>query len=256
MKKLRLILLAAGVCCIAAQRLNAATIQAANNAEIRVAGASSTDDVGNTSGIRIFDGLTSTLFFNVEGSNNFPFEVLAVADFTLPAEPSAIGIENASLTIYEDPASFAVPGPIEVYLAGNSDPNLIDATANPVEGAPSYQSGSNGLAAIDTAFAPFSTLLGTANFLASGIPGTATVVPLTLEGPELAAALSVVNSGGSLRLIVTPGNATVAMTAAGQGNNDGAPPTLSYTTVVPEPGAFLLVVVGLLCGIVRLRTRQ
>jgi PEP-CTERM motif len=239
----------AAVCGIAVSPALAATIPAFNNAEIRVAGVDSTDDVGDASGIRIFNGVTSTLFFNAEGSNNFPFEVFAVADFALPAEPLATDVVNSSLTIYEAPASFAVPGPINVYLAGNTSANLLDATANPAAGVPSFQSGSSGLAAIDPAFAPFSTLLGTGNFLASGIPGTPTVIPLSLSGPELADALAAVNSGGTLRLIVAPGNPTVAFTGAGQGNSSGAPPTLSYDTVsVPEPATLTLLMVGMFAG--------
>jgi hypothetical protein len=249
MKTFRNFVLAAATCGIAASPALAVTVPAFNNAEIRVVGAGSTDNVGNSSGIRIFSGITSTLFFNIEGSNSFPNEVFGVADFSLPAQPLANGIVGASLTIYEDPASFAVPGPIHVYLAGNAAPNLIDATANPTDGAPSYQSTFNSLQAIDPAFAPFSTLLGTGNFLASGVPGTPTVVPLNLAGPELVAALSVVNAGGTLRLIVAPGNASVALTGAGQGNFDGAPPTLSYDTIgVPEPATASLLVLGMFAG--------
>ena len=52
----------------AAQSATAVSVPANNSAEIRILGASSTDTIGNPSGIRTFSGATSTLFFNVEGS--------------------------------------------------------------------------------------------------------------------------------------------------------------------------------------------
>jgi hypothetical protein len=236
-----------------AMPVRAATIVATSTAEIRVDGASSTDSGGTqvgafSSGIRVFSGATSTLFFNVEGSAMFPFEDFPVADFVIPAQPGATGITSATLTMFEDPAGFAAPGTIQVYMAANSDPNLINAATNPANGVPSYQTGFNGLAAIHPAFGPFAPSLGSAAFNPTGAHHTPTAVPLTIGGAALAHMLSVVQTGGTLRMVVAPGTPSVAATFAGLGNLDpqGAtvsPPTLSFT-VVPEPGTIVMLLMG------------
>ncbi len=203
---------------------------------------------GDPSGIREFSGATSTLYFNVEASSYAPFETFAVADFVLPTNLSATGIApGASLTIFEDPAAFAVAGMVNVYLAADTTPELIDVTSNPGPGVPSYQTGNNGFAALDPAFGSFATLLGTGAFLPTGA-GNPTVIPLSFSGPELAYLLSVAHTGATLRLLVAPGDATVALTGAGQANPDGSPPTLNIT-FVPEPGSvsLLALALGLCC---------
>ncbi len=237
------------------ENLSADIFEAATNAEIRVSGAPGTDMTGDPSGIREFAGATSTLFFNVEGSANAPFEVFAVADFTLPAMPAAIDIEpGASLTLFEDPAGFATAGPIEVYLALDSSPGLIDVTANPGPGVPSYQTGLDGFASLDPAFGAFSTMLGSTVFTPTAA-GNPNVIPLTFGAAELAHVLSVAKPGGTLRLLVAPGDATVAFTGAGQANGDGPPPTLDISFVVPEPNSFLILAISTGICLIRRRSR-
>ncbi|MCI0681425.1 MAG: hypothetical protein L0Y71_04910 [Gemmataceae bacterium] len=207
-----------------------------NNAEIRLLGASSTDTIGNASGIRVFNNATSTLFFNVEGTANAGFEVFAVADFILPATPTADDVANVRVILEEDPAGFAVAGTVEVYLAQVSDANQIDATANPTNNVPAYQAGNNGRLAIDPVFNVVNdgTALGTATFTPTGA-GNQTQFNLTLDGSgagtEKGVFLAALQSGGRVRFIFTPGAAGTAATWAGQANTDGDPPTLLFTSV-------------------------
>ena len=180
-------------------------VAASNSAEIRVSGAGSTDSIDPISGIREFAGETSSLFFNVEGSAT-GFEVFSVGDFQLSAEPTAqIVAPGSTLTLEEDPAFFGAAGSIEVYLAGDTSPNLIDVAANPAVGVPSYQTGNDGLASLDPAFAPIPVLLGTGNFIPTGA-GSQTVVPLNFTGAAETAAVAAAQSGGVLRLLVTSGD--------------------------------------------------
>jgi hypothetical protein len=230
------------------------TVQAFTNAEVRQLGAPSTDNgtIGNTlpSGLRQFAGNpngTSTLFQDPEGTANGQFAAFAVEDFQLPKHAGVTGVTSATLTLFEAPAFFAHAGTIQVYLLNNTDPNLISVASNPASGVPAYQSGNNGLAAIDPNFNPSSTLLGSATFTPTGTTGSPTTASLTFTGPDLTTLLAALHSGGDIRLGVTPGDANVAGTFAGQGFTGASPPTLSFSTTspVPEPSTLALVIVGL-----------
>lgn len=235
----KLIVLAASVVLVAAAN---AQIAAFNNAEIRPLGGSSTD---NDSGIRVFNGNTSTLFFNTQGSGaGSSFSTFGVADFDLSSvqDGSATGVTGATITLEEDPAFFGNAGLLEIYIATDTSPNLIDATANPAN-TPAYQLGNNSQAAIDPAFGA-TYLLGSGNFTPVGA-GSQTIIPLTFNGAANALLTSAIQSGGNIRLIVAPGDANVAFTGAGQGNFDGAAPTIDFT-VVPEPASLMLIALAAL----------
>ena len=209
---------------------NSQTIVAGINAEIQPDGA---DTVGNSSGINTFNGGTSTLFFYPEGSGNGNFAAFTVADFTPTAVPDATGLSSIQVVLEEDPRGFAVAGTFSVYLAANTDPNLIDPANNPNAGEPAFQAGNDGLAAIDPAFGAINdgTPLGTATFTPTGA-GNQTIVTITLDGTatgsEFATFLDAVQNGTSIRLLFAANEAATAATFAGQGNGDGAPPTLAF----------------------------
>ncbi len=220
------------------------TSQAVATAEIRAQFAPSTDDgtIGNalTSGIRQFsmapdgDG-TSDLFFNVQANSSDPFAATPIADFEFAGGgPEPV---SATLTLFEFPAGFATPGTFEVYLVQNTDTNLISVADNPANGVPSYQVGNNGLAAIDPAFDPFSTALGSAFFTPTGFAAE-TEVFLDFQGDALATLSDVVVNGGRLRLALAAGDDMVVGTFGGQSfvedpDNPKSPrlaPTLTVTT--------------------------
>ncbi|MCC9601901.1 PEP-CTERM sorting domain-containing protein [Stieleria sp. JC731] len=235
---------------------NAEAVTAMTNAEIRLATGSSTDD---DSGIRVFSGATSTLFFNVEGSGVSPFSVLAVADFQMSATPLATGFANTSLSLFEDPAGFAAAGDIEVYLLNDTSANLIDATSNPV-GSPAYQDGNDGFAAIDPVFNPSATPLGIATFTPTTVDGTETNVALNFTGSDSTTLLSAIQTGGVIRLAVVSSASTpnVAATFAGQGNSAGPAPTFNFdvVTAIPEPSSAFALALTMTTGIVVRRRRK
>ena len=210
------------------------TVAAAANAEIRADGAPGTDSQGDGSGIVEFSGATSTLFFNPEGSGNGDFRAFTVADFAIPAMPTVTSFNSATVTLEEDPRGFAAAGMFQVFLATDEDPGLIDVNGNPAPGTPSYQGANDGLAAIDPAFGAIDdgTPLAVATFTPTGA-GNQTVVDLTFDtgaGSEFSEFLATVQNGGTARLLFAsdPSTPGVAATFAGQGNSDGAPPTISF----------------------------
>ena len=239
---------AAALVALAAAPTFAAVVTASTNAEIRAATASSTDD---DSGIRVFSGATSTLFFNVEGDGT-GFQTFGVADFTVAAEPGATGLASASLDLTQSNAAFTADGNYAVYLARNSAAGVIDATMNPA-GAPAYQVGNDGLAAIDPVFNVFPTPLGT-DLFTQVANGTIETTTFDTSTPAAAYLLNTIQTGGTVRLVVVAVDTTTAATFAGQANNAGPAPTLSYTTTaVPEPASVALLGLG---GVALLRRRR
>ncbi|MGF1581919.1 MAG: hypothetical protein ACFCD0_21550 [Gemmataceae bacterium] len=230
------------------------TVVASTNAEIKVSGSSGTDSDGTPSGIRVFGAnQQSTLFFNAAGDANDDQERFAVADFEFAGNSSITSISNVVLNLFEDEAAFSFNGPIEVYLAttaASESADLIDPDNNPASGVPSYQDGNNGRASIDSVFAPSASAIGTGNYTGAlpdgggdGDNDDDVAIPLT-NSAAIAAIEDAVIKGGKIRLLVAPGNDEVNATFAGQNNNDGAPPTLTFDVDGTSAPTKILQIVG------------
>ncbi len=142
-------------------------------------------------------------------------------------------------------------------MAGNTDPNLLDATANPVANQPAYQSGQDSFASLDPSFSPGANMLGSAIFFPTGVGGSATVIPLTFSPAQELAIISAVNGGGGpLRLLVASGTAGVALTGGGLTNNNGAPLLTITYNAVPEPSTAVLLSLGAVAGLLVIRRRR
>lgn len=236
-------------------------VQAGATAEIRpdVAG-NGTDDgtIGNalTSGIRQYSGApdgTSDLYFDIEANSNGNYATTPIADFFFPGGDLS-AVSSATLTLFEAPAGFATAGSFEVYMLGNTDPNLISVATNPAAGTPQYQVGNNGLAALDPAFSP-GALLGTAFFTPTGVTGTQTNVSLTFAGSALTALSDALVNGGTIRLGLTPGDDVVAATFGGETYSLSAGSGAPLLTVNTIPGPSSVVAFGL-CGFVASTRRR
>lgn len=244
--------LAMGVLVVPAYAQN--SLETTSTAEIRLSSGSSTD---SDSGIRIFSGNTSTLFWNVQGDDD-GFAVFSVADFDFSAatDPTAVDVTNVSLDLSEDPAGFGNSGLLMVFAVTDNDPNLIDANNNP-SGAPAFQtsgggSGNTGADTIDPVFGT-ALLLGQATWTNTGSSDDDLNIPLTLNAVARTILLSAINNGEVFRIIVAPGEDAVAFTGAGIGNSDGPAPTLNYSTVIPEPASLILMGLG---GLSMLRRKR
>ena len=192
-------------------------------------------------------GVNGKSFFNLEGSTagGASFSSFGVADFSFAGVSlggTATNVTGASLQLTQSNAGFSATGPVSVYLSTQTGVSI-----QPTNLSLNYVTGNNGLASVDTDLAPL-TLLGTGIYTAS-VPatagsGTQDFYALTFTDGPLTTLLNAINSGGTLRLVITPDSATTAATYAGFSNATLAGPTLAFFAVVPEPGSVALFGVG------------
>ncbi len=175
-------------------------------------------------------GSSGKAFFNLEGDNNATFASFGVADFTFPGGDSTSVVDSATLKLTQSNAGFSTTGPISIYYTTNTSEDIQPGASI------AYQSGNNGAASIDSAFSPL-TLLGSGTYTV-GTSGDVDSFPLTFTGGALTDLLSAINSGGTVRLIVTPDDGSTAATYAGYTNSSFAGPTLCIN--VPEPATLAL----------------
>jgi hypothetical protein len=193
-------------------------------------------------------GANGKAFYNMEASANGAFESFGVADFSFPANAfggTAVSINSATLALTQSNAAFSRPDLIDVFLATNTVSSIDPGTSPFV-----YQPGNDGLAAVDPLLgASVATFLGAGTFNTTGNVnnGTVDLYSLNFSGPNLAALLTAVNTGGVVRLVTVSDVTTPAgaATYAGFSTTTFAGPTLSLNAVVvPEPSAALLLVLG------------
>jgi hypothetical protein len=185
-------------------------------------------------------------FFNAEGPSNGAFASFGVLDFTVPAGLNVSSITGLTLMLTESNAAFTAPGTLNFYLTQDTTTS-INAGTSPLAYNKSFAPEGLG-AQLSPNF-----LIGTGTFNTTGNTGSGTVDTYTLNQLSSAALsylVGQINSGGDIRLIVTPTSDTVAATFAGYTTNSGpaAEPTLIVSTsvaAVPEPGSLVLMALGL-----------
>ncbi len=187
-------------------------------------------------------GGSGRAFLNFEGSNNNNFASFGVVDFTTTApSPAASTISSIVLTLTESNAQFSAAGRLEFFVAADTT-TLIDAGTSPLKyNASSLPTGLNGQ------LSPIFLGNGTYTKIATGTKDTFTFTP---TGSAATTLLNEFNAG-KIRLIVAPGDATVAATYAGFTNTNTATPGPSLTVNfgangVPEPAGVVLMGMGAL----------
>jgi hypothetical protein len=185
-------------------------------------------------------GANGKNFFNLEGTTagGASFRSFGVADFNFGALGTVDSFSNVKLEMIESNAAFTAPGNISVYLTSNTASNIIQPSD---ASAVKYQGDANGAACVDPAL-PLSTVVGTFLFPTTGNvnSGQVDLIPLTLDAAASTAFLNALNSGSTIRLVITPDAATTAATYAGFSNTTYAGPTLSFDyQLVPEPSALV-----------------
>ena len=208
------------------------TVLATNNATVQPAG--------------LRNGPNGQRFFNMEGSSNGAFASFGVADFTAPAGVRVDSISSLTLTLVQDNAAFTHNGALNFYLTQDTATNDVATTPPaPPNTALTFQAGSlpDG---IGTQLSP-RFLLGSGTFTqgTTGNEGSGTVDVFTFNFAATSALAAYlkgqINSGGDIRVIIAPGDATVAATYAGFRDTSFSGPRL---TAVPEPSSLALIGVG------------
>ena len=217
-------------------------------------------------------GASGDNFLNIEGENNGSTNVpapgqasFAVADFnggSFFGGTAVSSINSVSLTLTQSNAGFTTGGPLLFYFTTQT---AVDINANPTFNADDGAAEINfqatvdtatfnsGSATLDTALLP-ATLIGSSTFVGDATTsGTQDMITLDTAAfsPALVAAL---NGGGTIRVLITPGDAAVAATYAGFTNTTYAGPTLTVdASLVPEPTTLGLAGVA---GLALLRRRR
>lgn len=222
-----------------------ATVRASDNSTVKPAGPRA--------------GTSNLSFFNVEGSSNTTNASYGVMDFSGGSFgiTGSTAVSALSLALTESDAAFTLPGTLNVYLAGSSAAGIKnDGTSSLIFDTSATTAPSGVDAANLSAFGGL-TLLGTLAFTTTGNTATGAVDTFstsTLAPGASSALAALLNSGGTIRLVITPETATAAATFAGLTNTTLAGPALTLTSngtaaAVPEPASLgLLVLGGLLLG--------
>ncbi len=188
-------------------------------------------------------------YFNLEGSSNGSYASFGVIDFDFSSTSlsgTASDVTGATLSLTQANASFSTAGPVSVYLTD-------ETSISPQSSLLKYISGQNGAACVDTDLLPI-TLVGSGTYTV-GTSGDADDYSLTFTGGALTSILDAVNTGSTLRLVVTPDAASTAATYAGYSSYSYDGPTLTFDAViVPEPASLLLLGLGAIALLVGRRS--
>jgi autotransporter-associated beta strand protein len=180
-------------------------------------------------------GSSGTNFFNVEGSNNGNFASFGVLDFSADAFNLAFpatAVSNLTLSLTESNSGFTkASGGLNFYLVTDTTTSIANDGSSPL--------------IFDSANAPegLGAQLGTTPFLlgagtfSGASTGTVDTYSFSLNTEAQTYLLSQLNAEGStVRLVITPTDATGASTWAGSTNSSAASrPLLSLDVTLDQP---------------------
>lgn len=179
-------------------------------------------------------GTNGKRFFNIEGSNNNTFASFGVIDFaTTSFGTISDPVNSLALTLQQSNASFTNAGSLQFYLTTDTTTNIEPSTSPLNFNASNLPTGLG--SQLNTKY-----LLGSGSFTGtSSTNGTVDTFTFTPTGAAQTYLTNEINSGGLIRLIVAPNDATVAATYSGYSNTSSAAPSLTIgtTTTVGGPNA-------------------
>jgi len=159
----------------------------------------------------------------MEGYSNGAFSSFAVADFDstmLGIGFTVTQINSLSIVLTQDNAAFTTDGPINFYLSEDTTTSIQFDAPSPIMF--DYPPDSQG---VDGQLQPLHAL-GSGSFMqtATGDPDT---YNLTLDDAGTQYLINQINSGGVIRIVITPGSPDVSATYAGYSNDMYAGPVIA-----------------------------
>jgi hypothetical protein len=186
-------------------------------------------------------GVNGKQFFNMEGPANGTFASFGVVDFQ--SSPITVPVTSLILDLTQANAAFTNNGALTFYLSTDTTTGIEPVTSPLAYSSVDLPTG------LGTQLSTL-VLLGTGSFTQVS-DGTVNAFPLSLS-PAAASYLSgQLLAGGLIRLVIAPGDSTVAATYTGFSNTEFSGPELALVTPIPEPGtlgcaclAFLVATAG------------
>ena len=159
---------------------------------------------------------------------------------SIPAGTNLSSITSLNLSLYSNPATWQVDGPINVYLSTLTSASTLSSAVPNASGAYGDVGTNFGKLSNNTLFS-----LGTISYVAPSLPNT-----LTFNSPSSALSSYLsneINNAGDIRLLFTPGNNTVAAEITGSAGDTQVTPnlpppelTVTGTTVTAPPSDGML----------------
>jgi hypothetical protein len=189
-------------------------------------------------------GVNGKQFLNMEGSANGGGASFGVVDFQ--TGPMTIQVASLTVDLTQANAAFTQNGALNFYLSTDTATNIEPFTSPLAFNPADFPTGIGG---------QLSSLLplgaGVFTQVTSGTVDAFTFSPSFAVTSYLTSQIS---TGGPIRLVIAPADATVAATYAGFSNTEFAGPELILATPVPETGTragVSLVLLTLVTGLVR-----
>jgi hypothetical protein len=191
-------------------------------------------------------GVNGKQFFNMEGSANGTFASFGVVDFQ--SSPMSVQVTSLTLALTQANAAFTHNGALTFYLSTDTVTNIEPGISPLIYSAVNIPTG------LGTQLSPI-FLLGAASFtqVSDGTMDTFSFSPSAAVASYLSSQIS---TGGRIRVVIAPGDPTVAATYAGFSNTEFAGPELTLATPAPEPGTLgdaSLALLALAAGLARAR---
>jgi len=189
-------------------------------------------------------GVNGKQFFNMESLGQGTFASFGVVDFQ--SSPMSLQVTSLALALTQANAAFTHNGALTFYLSTDTATNIEPGISSLIYSVADIPTG------LDNQLSPIFPL-GTGSFTQVS-DGTMDIFSFSLSAAVASYLTSQISTGGRIRVVIAPGDPTVAATYAGFSNTEFAGPEL--TLAAPEPGTLggtSLVLLALTAGLARAR---